>query len=816
MAGPNYRLLTIFGSVIGAIFAAFSVVWIVEAFILYRSEDFITASETLDWMAPPEGQATCVESLSDAQLMSLDYDHVDLSCNLDNDDGNKLKMRNSLAVSVHGLYYLAKNTATLPYVGDVPNPLYTQADGTDDAGNTIPGLQTALDHTMPAVLTAILKEALPDNSVPPSVNFASAYRALHWVSDLRQNEASPGVPTNCDTIYGKTYAVIEGDVNLMNFVKHLQLGRLVSQGALGKVTEVKDTWPLNDIQIDCNAEDDDNDPATPIPAWTPKAGQDAITGVAALTADQENFLYAHCYAQFLYASVGSQSGDGVFAVPFPELKAGEISVPYARPTGYNDTASYSQKTRLQLGYRYGLSLWAYVPMLLASCILLGDAIAFFFSEITMPAVLNDMEKYSDNRLKFARDSLVIAANTRASRAKRFAFCSLAVFFSFFFYYLFIGWTYGVLYSKLPRPICEKDDAGFGIAPEHNPNPSFGLWRGTRGGWKSDWDATWYELAALFCQVFVLILLPLTTTSLGRDINKSIGGGDAKKGREVVANLQQGLERVKTSAKYVAYQGYVFLLLAIGILIMIVGQSISNANFGMAWAEGVMAIKKDEYGELVYDEIRIADLVYDQGVATFAVVVSCGLIFGAVLARRYIAGLGCFSGMVFIGWLVLAFVFFLPLLVYASVRAIFNHDEANSDCSVFDHGSRGELIPIKHGDLCVLRFWSFIVGGGLILATILGLTLVGLPEVIKAVLATRKKAAVVYKAQPAMSKFFRQGPAMRTRESLYDAEDLTTPLGGYQSAEESGSARFFSFKTSLGNTDSNALLYAPRMGNPSGR
>ena len=98
-------------------------------------------------------------------------------------------------------------------------------------------------------------------------------------------------------------------------------------------------------------------------------------------------------------------------------------------------------------------------------------------------------------------------------------------------------------SLLPRPICEKDDNGFGIDPNHNPNFAFGLWRGSHGGWKADWDATWYELAALFCQVFVLILLPLTTTSVGRDINKTLGGGDAKKGREVVANLQQGLERV---------------------------------------------------------------------------------------------------------------------------------------------------------------------------------------------------------------------------------------------------------------------------------
>ena len=86
-------------------------------------------------------------------------------------------------------------------------------------------------------------------------------------------------------------------------------------------------------------------------------------------------------------------------MPFVELKAGRISIPYARPTGYNDTASYSKKVRLQLGYRYGLSLWAYVPMLLCSCILLGDAIAFFFSEITMPNVVYDLEKYSDNRSK---------------------------------------------------------------------------------------------------------------------------------------------------------------------------------------------------------------------------------------------------------------------------------------------------------------------------------------------------------------------------------------------------------------------------------
>ena len=813
----NYRLLVIFAAVIGAVFSAFSVVWIIEAFILYRSEDFIIASETLDWMDPPAGQATCVETLTDAQLMSLDYDHPDLACRLDNDMGNKLNMRNSLAVSVHGLYYLAKNRATRQYVGDVPNPLYTQAPDKDENGDDIPGtgLDAALDATIPAVLSAILKETFDDDGArPPSVNFASAYRALHWVSDLQQHEETPGVPTNCDTIYGKTYAVIEGDVNLTNFIDNLRLGRK-KQYDIGKTTAVKDTWPLNDILVDCN--DNDDDPTTPY-TWTAKPGSvgSVITSVDALTTEEENYLYAHCYAQFLYASVGSQNKEGVFAVPFVERSGGDIGVWYTRPTGYNATASYSQKVRLQLGYRYGMSLWAYVPMLLCSCILLGDAIVFFFSEITMPNLMADMDMYSDNRIKQIRDSLVIAANTSASRTKRLAFCLLAFFCSVMSWLIFIGFPYGIVFSTLPRPICEKGDNGYGTKPKHNFNPFFGQWRGTHGGWQSDWDATWYELAALFCQLFVLALLPLTTTALGRDIESSISNGDKKAGREVKANAESALERVRTSAKYVEWQGRAFWLFTLGVLVMILGQSISNANFGMAWAEGVMALKKDEYGDLIYDEIRIADLVYDSSLATFAVVVSCGLVFGALLARRYIAGLGCYATFVFLGWLVLAFVFFLPLMTYASIRAIFNHDEANSDCSVFDHGARGYLVPIKHNDLCTLRYWSFIVGGGILAVTILMLTALGIPEIINGTLDTRKKALVEYTAGPNMSKFFRQGPSMRTNQALYDAEDLTTPLGGYQSAEECRSTKFFAFKTSLGKTDSNILLYAPRMGASSRR
>lgn len=785
----NYRLLTIFGAVACAVLSAFSLVFTVSAFTLYRAEDFLVASETMDWMNPPGGQATCVETLTDAQLMSLKYDKEDIECKLDDDAGNKLKMRNTLAVSVHGLYYVATNKAAEAYVGDQPNPKFVQAD-----------LEDPLAQTVSAVLTATLKDTLPDGSKPAAVSFHNAYRALHWVSDRQ-------IPTNCDTIYpGHTYADIEADVNLMNFIEDIRTGRSVDQGAIGKVTGVKDTWPLGDILIDCN--DNDDDPTTP---YVPKPGVNTIADAATLTADQTKYLYAHCYAQFLFGSVGSVNNAGAFTVPLPGREPGPLSLPYGKPEGFNATTSYSQRTRLYLGYRYGLSMWAYVPMLLTTCILLGDSLVFFFSEISMPAVINDMSKYSDNRLAHARDSLVIAANTRAARLKRFSICALAVFVSVIFYCVFIGAPWGFFYTTFPRPICEKDDDGFGAEPDHNPNFSFGFWKGTHGGWKSDWDATWYDLAALFLQIVVLLLLPLTTTSIGRDINKSVGGGNANRGREMIAGLQDGLQRVKTGSKFQKYQGLFIYPAALGVLVMVVGQSISNANFGFAWAEGVLAIKKDEYGQIIFDEIRIAELVYDQGVATFAVVVACGLLFAAILGRRLIDGLGCFSGIVFVGWLVLTLVFFLPLLVYASVRAIFNHDEANNDCSVFDRGS----FQI-HNDLCILRYWTFLVGGGLLFAVVIGLTLLALPQVIKGILATRKKADVVYKSQKPLSKFFRAGPSMQTKEALYDAEDLSAPLGGYQSTEESGSSKFFNFKTNVGTTDSNSLLYAPRMGLPSGR
>ena len=79
--------------------------------------------------------------------------------------------------------------------------------------------------------------------------------------------------------------------------------------------------------------------------------------------------------------------------------------------------------------------------------------------------------------------------------------------------------------------------------------------------------------------------------------------------------------------------------------------------------------------------------------------------GAVL-QRHLMGLGCFQRLSF-AWVILIIIFILPLLIYASVRSIFNEDEANEDCSAFPNG-----YDFSKGACEVLL--TFLIGGGLVL------------------------------------------------------------------------------------------------------
>lgn len=787
----NYRVITIFSSVASAILCAIALAFLVTSITHYRAEDFFTATKTEDFTQ----LGTCVETVTDAQLKSLDYEKGDIKCNEKVDRGNRGNMRNTVAVSVHGLYYTHYNPdgKANAYVGSVP-PEYTVADVTD-----------ALKHTTAAAITATVGGSAAEQAtlvadhnyhngrVPDGVSFQTAYLALHYV-------AEQAVPVSCDAIYGLTNVDIQrNEYGELEFMEGIRDGRLDAGG------EIKDTWPLRDVVVDCN------DYETPTPGTYP------IDAAAPVTDQQKALLHAHCHAQFLYASVGSLSGNGAFTVPMPGIEPGPGFLPYPHPDGFNSTSTYSMKARMYLGYRFGLSLFAYVPMALAVCFLLADAVAFFLAEITMPAVLEDLRKFSPTRLTFIRDSLVIAATTKASRRKRLAYGGLAFVVAVIFYLIFIAAPWGFVYTTLPRPICEEGH------PDHSA-VDLGLWRGTHGGWKADWDATWYDLATLFTCLFVIILLPITTTGLGRNVNRELGNGDVAQGRLYAKRIQDATQLVHTKREYRTLMSGTIYILILGVLVLIAGQAASGARFGMAWAEGVVGQEMDEFGVLIFDEKELSEAVYDQTVATLALTVAVGLVFGAVIQRHLFGGVGCLSALAFFGWLVLVVVFALPLLIYASIRSIFHHDAANKDCSLFPRKSHE-----FENDLCTSRFWTFLIGGGIFFLGVLIITLLGLKEAIPGILKTRKRASVPYNAggranaPKQMSQFFRQGPSNTVAAPLVDddyfeeeemvqGQQQQHALGGNTSSDN-----FFNFKTKLSEgTDTNKFLYAPRMGVPSAR
>ena len=784
----NYRIITIFSSVASAILCAIALAFTITAITKYRAEDFFTATKTVDFAS----LGTCVEAVTDAQLKGLKYDDQGIECGEKIDRGNRGHMRNTLAVSVHGLYYTHYNPDgnVKDYVGAVP-PDYFAND-----------IEVALAYTTSAVITAtvggsaaelatlVADENFHNGRTPEGVNFTRAYLAMHYVAEQM-------VPTSCDAIYGLTNVdILRNDYGQMEFMEAIRKGRVDSGG------DVKDTWPLKDIVVDCN------DYLEPTPGTFP------INVNTPVTNQQKALLHAHCHTQFLYASVGSLSGSGAFAVPLPGIEPGPSFLPYPHPEGFNSTSSYSTKARMFLGYRFGLSLFAYVPMTLSTCFLLADAVAFFLAEITMPEVLIQLRKFSPTRLMFIRDSLVIAATTKASRRKRLAYGGISFVLAVFFYMIFIAAPWGFVYTTLPRPICEEGQ------PDHAA-VDLGMWQGTHGGWMADWDATWYDLMTLFTQLFVIILLPITTTGLGRNVNKELGNGDAKAGRVYAQRVQDAAQLVHTKRQYRSMMNTTVYIMILGIVVLVSGQAASGARFGMAWAEGVVGQEVDEYGVLIFNEKELSEAVYDQTVATLAITVACGLVFGAVIQRHLFGGVGCMAALAFFGWLVLVVIFALPLLIYASIRSIFHHDSANKDCSLFPRESHE-----FENDLCTSRFWTFLIGGGIFFTGVLIITALGLKEAIPGILKTRKRASVVYnaggraKAPKKMSTYFREGQAKNVaaplvEDDLYDdeVEQDEHPLGGYASSDN-----FFKFKTKIADSsDTNKFLYAPRMmGVPSAR
>ena len=743
MGKVNYRIVTLVAALGSAVLCAIALAFLVTSVVKFRAEDFFTATTTKDFTA----LGTCVESLTHDQLKDLDYNNADLKCKDNNEQGNKRKLINTLRSTVHSVYWTYHN-------GQVDDGSGTN---TKVAANTIhiPGhyLRTVMAAQIGHVLGKVDAFYAPgvgnaqENFANVGLNYSMVYEALALVSEV-------DIPASCDDIYGLSFTDISNDHQMFDqstatqalpgmagvqipghyvdteweaYIKNIRKGRLDGD-------DTKSTWPLQEFVIDCPGE-----AQTLGTDYIPAGGTEED---AALTADMKKYMYAHCVAQFQFASVGSHAWDGTYGIPLPGIEPGPFLNPYGpfHIDGFNETSSYNMRTRMYLGKRFGFSIWAYVPMFLALVYLLGDALVFFMCEALMPLVISEQYAFASTNLNNIRDSLVIMSTTRSSRRKRLAIGYLAVIIAWVFYAIFIAAPWGFFYTNLPRPICEKTSdpadaahVGMGVAPDHGAPQIF--WKGTKGGWKADWDATWYDLAAMAVMTFVLILLPITTSAFTRNLNKAANGEQG--GRTTVAQMTAAAKFVTNERQYRMHQVIWFPIMVLGILIAIVGQAISGARFGWAWAEGVVAQEVDHDGALLFDEVELSEAVYDQTIATLALVVAMGLVFAVVMQRHLVNGVGCFAAGLFGAWLVLVLVFCLPIMIYAASRSIFNEGAASKDCAVFPRSSHE-----FDNNLCVSRFWTLLVGGGIFLFAVVAISVLGGLEYMQALFALRNKSAVM--------------------------------------------------------------------------
>lgn len=755
MAG--YRWVVIVAAAGSAVLCAFAIYFNVMALAKYRTDDFLEATATKDFTR----KGTCVETITVEQLQAYDYntvlDSVDNNCPDDGEKGKRLEMQRTLAVSVHGLYYL-----------------YFTKGVSDDLTRGV--VETAISATIGGAKGLAV--------TPASVNFSAAYHALSAIPEQ-------GVPVldGCNTIYGLQGESAITDADAVSYYAKLRAGRLDDDG------KEHSDWPIEDIDVRCN-----NGPAS-----TP-SGAGLVDVTSALDAEQTQMLYAHCLAQFYFASSGTIPYGGTFGVPLVGERPGPNDFWYPNAAGFNSTSDYNTKVRMFLGQRFGYSVWAYVPMLLASCYLCADAVVYFLAEATLPDVLLETQENGGSRRSMMRDSLVMASTSRVARGVRFGIGFAAVFASYLFYGLFVYVPWGLVETKMPRPHCETGD------PEHLELAEVN-WRGTHGGWKADWDAGWYELATLLFQGIVFLVLPFTTANVFAICNR--GGRSQTAPDRLITSASAAAEipeLVEAKPQQRRLMGLFVLPLFAGIVVLIGGQAISGARFGMAWAEGVVgqATHTDETtGEVspAFNEVTLSEQVYDQTISTVAITVALGFLLGAVLQRHLINGAGCYSAMLFFGWVILVAFFALPLLVYASLRSVFNQDEANQDCAAFpDSGYDWSKFA------CEARFYSFIAGGILVLITLGLMTFFGLLEALPNIIRVRSKAAVRRRALRGNHAAFYEGAGNYATGSYQDQAGFEGDkhlLGGFRSADES----FFNYKTSVSAVDTgeaNALLYAPRV------
>ena len=343
MARVNYRVVTLCSALGAALLMCFALGCLVTSLVNFRAEDFLTASKTEDMTTLGVG-GTCVETLTDAQLLELEYTKTDLKCGDNREQGNRVAVRNSLSASVHAVMYAYYYHATFPGTlsgADFGEYKFYQVVG------------AMLTHIMGGTTTD--GAGVVTQNVPVGINYTTADYVLRAVSQLE-------IPVSCDDIYGLTFATdIDNNDRFTDSPMELYI-KDIREGRFNSDEEIKETWPLTDLIVDCDDE---------LLTMGDGTLQNPGAPASAIPTATKAMLHAHCHAQFQFASVGTQAWSGTVRHPAAGHRAGARL--HALPAGGGLQLArrpYTMRARMYLGQRFGsqrLGLRAHVSRRRASC-----------------------------------------------------------------------------------------------------------------------------------------------------------------------------------------------------------------------------------------------------------------------------------------------------------------------------------------------------------------------------------------------------------------------------------------------------------------
>jgi hypothetical protein len=157
-------------------------------------------------------------------------------------------------------------------------------------------------------------------------------------------------------------------------------------------------------------------------------------------------LHRHCIEQF---SIGrfapkidawsfgwmTTGAGGTFGLPLHGNVLEPALLPWAAPSGYNDTMAWRARTTVLVGMRFGLGAWSTVSTMLLAIFLLFDTIYFLIVHLTLAgrlsAITNTTPDTNGRADATVTAMLTVYATAGAMRAERF-------FLAFF------GWRRGTL------------------------------------------------------------------------------------------------------------------------------------------------------------------------------------------------------------------------------------------------------------------------------------------------------------------------------------------------------------------------------------